>query len=437
MGSEYDLFSTKQEEKDMNEESYRAVSSVWTHGTDILVDHAKGCWFYEKNGNKYLDFTSGIGVTNTGHCHPRIVKAIQEQSEKLIFGQFNTVLHQPIMDLTEELSTVVPEGLDTFFFANSGADALESAVKLAKHATGRPNVIVFQGSFHGRSHLTMAMTTSKTVYREGYNPLPSGIFVSPYPYSFYYGWDDETTKAFALKELERLLLAQTKPDETAAIVIEPVLGEGGYVVPPAGFLAALRAICDKYGILLVADEVQSGCCRTGKFFAVQHENILPDIMTMAKGLGSGVPISGIAYKRKLQEKWVPGSHGGTYSGNTLTCAVAAETIRVMKEEQLDKNAEQQGQKLMEGLKGLQEKFPQIGDVRGRGCMLATEFMKDGQPDGETAKNIIAAARQEGLLLLNCGTYGNITRWIPPLVVNQEEITIALDCFEKAMEKVLN
>ncbi len=420
----------------MNQEAYQGISSVWTHATDILVDHAKGCWLYDKDGNKYLDFTSGIGVTNTGHCHPRVVKAIQEQSEKLVFGQFNTVYHQPIMDLVQELSSITPKGLDTFFFSNSGAEALESAVKLAKHATGRPNIIVFNGSFHGRTHLTMAMTTSKTVYREGYGPLPSGIFVSPYPYSFYFGWDDETTKTFAIRELERLLLGQTKPSETAAIIIEPVLGEGGYVVPPAGFLAALREICDEHGILLVADEVQSGFCRTGKFFAVQHEGIVPDIMTMAKGLGSGVPISGLAYKRKLQEKWIPGTHGGTYSGNTLACAAAAETIRVMKEEELDKNAALRGKELMEGLAGLQEKFPGIGDVRGMGCMVATEFIKDGKPDGTAARNVIAAARKEHLLLLNCGTFGNIIRWIPPLVVTKEEVNIALEGFERALESVL-
>ena len=225
----------------------------------------------------------------------------------------------------------------------------------------------------------MAMTTSKTVYREGYAPLPSGVFVTPYPYSFYYGWDDETTKAFAVKELKRTLLSQTKPSETAAIIIEPVLGEGGYVVPPAGFLQAVREICDEHGIMMIADEVQSGFCRTGKFFAVQHEGIKPDIMTMAKGLGSGMPISGIAYKRELQDKWVPGTHGGTYSGNTMACAAAAATVKVMKEEKLDVNAAARGEQLMSGLRELQKEYPVIGDVRGRGCMVATEFVKDGGP----------------------------------------------------------
>ncbi|MDC7126283.1 MAG: aspartate aminotransferase family protein [Spirochaetales bacterium] len=413
-----------------------AISSVWTHSTDIVVDRGEGCWFYDKDGNKYLDFTSGIGVTNTGHCHPKVVEAIKAQSEKLLFGQFNIVYHQPVIDLVNELSPVMPEGLDTFFFTCSGAEAVESAVKLAKHATGRPNVIVFNGSFHGRTHLTMAMTTSKTGYREGYQPLPGGIFVSPYPYAYYYGWDEETTKEFALKELKRTLLGQSKPDETAAIIIEPLLGEGGYVVPPAGFLQAVRDLCDEYGIMMIADEVQSGFCRTGKFFCVQHENIVPDIMTMAKGLGSGIPISGIAYKRKFQENWRAGSHGGTYSANTMACAAAAATVRVMKEEKLADNAAARGSQLMSALKELQEKYPAIGDVRGRGCMVATEFVSDGKPDATIAKAVINECLKENMLMLGCGTFNNIIRWIPPLIISEDEMADGINRFTKSLKKVL-
>ncbi len=420
----------------MNPKDIKEISSVWTHATDILVDRAEGCWLYDKEGNKYLDFASGIGVTNTGHCHPKVVAAIKEQADKLLFGQFNIVYHQPVIDLINELKPIMPEGLDTFFFSSSGAEAVEAAVKLAKHATGRPNIIVFNGSFHGRTHLTMAMTTSKTVYREGYGPLPAGIFVTPYPYSFFYGWDDETTKAFAVKELKRTLLGQTKPSETAAIIIEPVLGEGGYVVPPAGFLQAVREICDEHGILMIADEVQSGFCRTGKFFAIQHENIKPDIMTMAKGLGSGIPISGIAYKRELQKNWRAGTHGGTYSGNTLACAAATATVKAMKEEKLAENAAARGEQLMNALKELQKKYPVIGDVRGLGCMVATEFVKDGQPDAATQKAVIAAAREEKMIMLGCGTYGNVIRWIPPLVITKEEMDEGIARFERALKKVL-
>ncbi|MBN2051170.1 MAG: aminotransferase class III-fold pyridoxal phosphate-dependent enzyme [Spirochaetales bacterium] len=420
----------------MQRQGIEHISTVWSHGTEILVDHAQGIHLYDEEGNRYIDFTSGIGVTNTGHCHPKVVAAIKAQAEKLIFGQFNIVYHQPVFDLVAELKQVVPPGLDSFFFASSGAEAVEAAVKLAKHATGRPNIIVFSGSFHGRTHLTMAMTTSKTVYRTHYQPLVGGIFVAPYPYSYYFGWDDETTKKFALKELKRVLKGQSAPDETAAIIIEPVLGEGGYVVPPAGFLAALRELCTEHGIMLIADEVQSGFGRTGKFFAVQHENVLPDIMTMAKGIASGVPLSGIAYKSELGKKWITGTHGGTYSGNTLACAAGAATVRAIREEGLDKNAAVQGERLMKGLKEIQKDFPVLGDVRGRGLMVATEFTSGGEPDAAIVKAIKKNAQDMGLLLLSCGTFDNIIRWIPPLVSKAEDIDEALSIFRKALEKAV-
>ncbi len=279
------------------------LSNVWTHATNFIADHGEGIYIYDTTGVEYMDFTSGIGVTNTGHCHPKVVSAIKKQSEALIFGQMNIVVHNPILELVNQLKKIVPKGLDKFFFANSGAEAVEAAVKLAKQATGRTNIVVFQGSFHGRTHLTMSMTTSKTVYRTQYQPLVSGIFVTPYPYSFYYGWDDDETSRFAIKELERLLKSQTAPNETACIIIEPVLGEGGYVVPPRGFLKTLREICDEHGILLIADEIQSGFGRTGKYFAIEHEGVSPDIMVMAKGIASGMPLSGIAYRQDLDKHW--------------------------------------------------------------------------------------------------------------------------------------
>ena len=235
--------------------------------------------------------------------------AIQAQAAKLIHGQINIVFHQPMLDLVEGLRPVVPAGLDSFFFSNSGAEAVEGAVKLCKHATGRPNVIVFSGSFHGRTHLTMAMTTSKTVYRVGYQPLPAGIFVAPFPYAYKLGMDDDATTDYCIAELGRLLKTQTAPEETACIIIEPVLGEGGYVVSPFRFMRELRALCDKTGILLVADEIQSGIGRTGKFFAVEHFGIVPDVMTIAKGIASGLPLSGVITRKALAAKWRTGTHG--------------------------------------------------------------------------------------------------------------------------------
>ena len=232
--------------------------------------------------------------------------------------------------------------LDTFFFSNSGAEAVEAAVKLARAATGRSNIIVFQGSFHGRTHAAMAMTTSKTVYRAGYQPLVSGIFVAPFPNAYMYGWDEETAVDFAIGELKRLLKTQTAPGETAAMVIEPVLGEGGYVPAPARFLQAVRQICDEHGILMVADEVQSGFGRTGTWFAIEQSDVAPDILIMAKGIASGMPISGIAAGHELMARWPVGSHGGTYGGNAVACAAAVATIQVLRDERLIENSARMG-----------------------------------------------------------------------------------------------
>ena len=411
-----------------------SLSPVWFRASDVTAVRGEGIYLYDSEGNRYIDCTSGIGVVSTGHCHPRVVKAIQQQAEKLLFGQINVVYHDVIFDLITELKTVVPPELNQFFFSNSGAEAVEAAIKLAKHASGKTNIIVFQGGYHGRTHLTMAMTTSKTVYRVGYQPLIPGIHVSPYPYPFYYGWDDKETLRFAMRELERVLHTQSAPEETACIIVEPVLGEGGYVVPPAGFLQALREVCNTYDILLIADEIQSGVGRTGKFFAIEYEEMLPDILTFAKGIGSGMPISGLAYKKELGEKWITGSHGGTYGGNPVACAAALETIRVIKEERLIENSAERGLQLREGLKALQQRFPVIGEVRGKGLMIAVEFGETGKPDAERTKKVVAECQKRNLLLLTCGFEKNIIRWIPPLVISEQEVDEVLGIFTEAMEK---
>ncbi len=412
------------------------LSPVWTHLTNVRAVKGEGIYLYDNNNNQYLDFTSGIGVTNTGHCHPRIVKAIQDQSTKLLFGQMNCVIPDRTLELAGKLNGLLPEKIDSFFFANSGAEATEACVKLAKASTGRQNVIVFQGGFHGRTHLTMAMTTSKTVYRHKYQPLPSGIFVAPFPYSYMYGWDEDTTIDFCIKQLDLLLRGQSAPDETAAIIIEPVLGEGGYVPAPARFLQHLRKICDEHGILLVIDEVQSGFGRTGTFFCFEQSDIVPDIVVMAKGLGSGLPISAIGSTRELMEKWMPGTHGGTYGGGSaITAAAACETIDTILEENILDNTMRRSHQLISGLQLLQKKCPVLGDIRGRGLMIATEFTnKDGSPAPEFTKQVLAGCLDQNLLMLMCGSYGNVIRWIPPLIVKEKEIDTALEIFEHALSK---
>jgi 4-aminobutyrate aminotransferase len=412
------------------------LSPVWTHLTKMQPERGEGIYLYDADGTRYTDFTCGIGVTNTGHCHPRVVAAIQEQAGKLIFGQMNIVIPPAAVALAETLNEVTPAAIDTFFFSNSGAEAVEAAVKLAKHATGRRNVVVFQGSFHGRTAQTMAMTTSKTIYRHNYQPLPAGVFVAPFPYSFYYGWDDEETTAFCLQQLEMVLKGQTPPEETAVFVIEPVLGEGGYVPAPPAFLQELRAMADKYGILLAVDEVQSGFGRTGQWFGFEHAVIEPDIIIMAKGLGSGVPISGIAARRELMDRWVPGTHGGTYGGGSAIAAAAAKaTIDVIREERLVENAGEMGDYLITRLRRMQKQHPAIGDVRGLGLMVGVEFMgEDGRSDPDTAKAVANACLAQNLLLLTCGSFGNVIRWIPPLIVTKGQMDEALGIFATALRE---
>jgi 4-aminobutyrate aminotransferase len=414
-------------------ENFDHLSPVWTHYSDVIVDHGEGTYLYATDGRKFIDFTCGIGVTNTGHCHPKVVEAIRKQAGLLLHGQANLVTHKPMLELVEEMRTIVPASLDGFFFSNSGAEAVEGALKLARHATGRPNVIVFQGSFHGRTVATMSMTTSKTIYKAGYQPLMPGVFVTPFPYAIKYGWDVEKTSQWCLDELEFLLLTQTAPQETAAIFIEPVLGEGGYVVPPTSFMKGLRELCTQHGILLVLDEIQAGFGRTGKWFGHQHFNIEPDIMTVAKGLGSGLPISGVVSRLDLMKKWIPGSHGGTFGGNVLSAAAAVATIKAMKEEKMLENAQARGSQLVAGLGHLREKFPQIADVRGLGLMIGTEFRDTkGKPDKKTAKGVVHECADRNLMLLTAGPWDNTIRWIPPLIVSKDQIDEALNIFESSL-----
>ncbi|MGJ3239105.1 MAG: aspartate aminotransferase family protein [Anaerolineae bacterium] len=420
--------------------SYDLLSPVWTHLTHIQPERGEGAYLYDAQGTRYLDFTCGIGVTNTGHCHPRIVKAVQEQAGKLLFGQMNIVINPQTVALAEELNQVTPPEIDRFFFSNSGAEAVEASVKLARHATGRQNVIVFQGSFHGRTAQTMAMTTSKYIYRYHYQPLPAGVFVAPFPFAYGSGMTTEDVTRVCLHQLDMLLKGQSHPDETAAMVIEPVLGEGGYIEAPAEFLQALRALCDEHGILLIVDEVQSGFGRTGKFWAYEHAGIVPDIIIMAKGLGSGLPISGIASRAALMNLWHPGSHGGTYGGGSaIASAAAAETVRVMRDEGLPHNAERMGAYLRERLQALQARYPHIGNVRGQGLMIGVEFSvpgTQGKADKMTAKAVAGACVMRNLLLLTCGTFENVIRFIPPLIVTQAELDEGLAIFEEALQSVL-
>jgi 4-aminobutyrate aminotransferase len=420
------------------QDNFPHMTPAWSRIFNFVADRAEGSYIYTDDGKKLLDFTSGIGVTNTGHCHPKVVEAIREQAGLFLHAQANIVIHKPMLQLIEELRKIVPPSIDSFYFANSGAEALENAVKIAKAATGRQNVIVFNGSFHGRTHATMALTTSKTGYRTGFGPLPSGIFVTPFPYAFKLGMSEEKASAYALEQLEYLLASQTAPKDTAAILIESVMGEGGYIVPPAAFMKGLREICDKHGIMLIFDEVQSGFGRTGKWFAMEHFGVTPDIITAAKGLASGMPLSAVFSRTEIMKKLDVGSIGGTYGGNAVACAAGVATIKAMRDERMLENATERGTQLMTGLRKLQEEYPQIGDVRGLGLMIGTEFIVDGSQAKAKpmVKEIIQSAEKQNLLLLSCGTYDNTLRWIPPLNVTSDQINDGLKIFAQALKEVV-
>ncbi|HLV71383.1 MAG TPA: aminotransferase class III-fold pyridoxal phosphate-dependent enzyme [Vulgatibacteraceae bacterium] len=409
------------------------LSPLLKQATPVLAARGEGVYLYDTDGRRHLDFTAGIGVTGTGHCHPRVVEAAQRQVGTLIHGQYTTVMHEPLLRLTEALGEVLPPGLDSLFFLNSGSEAVEASVRLARHATGRQNIVVFHGSFHGRTMGAAALTTAGTKFREGIGPLMPGAAIAPFPQAYRYGWDEEEATRFALRELDYLLVTASPAADTAAFVVEPVLGEGGYIPAPAGFLEGLRERADRHGILLIMDEVQTGFGRTGRFWGHEHHEARPDVLITAKGLASGFPLSAIAAPTALMEKARPGSQGGTYGGNAVACAAALATLQVIQDEDLVGNAARQGARLNEGLQKVAADHPEIGDVRGLGLMQAAEFTTaDGEPDPGAAQRAHRAAAERGLLLLTCGAYGNVVRMIPPLIVTEAQIDDALGIWSHAV-----
>ncbi len=416
------------------------VPGVWSRYTDLVVDRGEGSWLVTVDGERYLDYSSGIGVTNTGHAHPRVVAAVQAQAAKLLHGQQNIVYHEPGLRLYERLRHVLPGDGWQAFLANSGAEAVEAAVKLARAATGRPAVVAFRGGFHGRSAQTMALTTSRVSIRGAFEPLPGSVYHTAYPYCYRASGGPHDPSACTCDweaQLELLFAQVVSPSKVAAIVVEPVLGEGGYVVPPAGFLPRLREIATRHRILLVADEVQTGFGRTGELFAVRHVGVVPDIMIVAKGIASGLPLGGIVARRELMDAWAPGAHGGTYGGNAVACAAANATLDVIEDERLVDNARERGRQLLDGLRAVRGRFPRLGDVRGLGLMVALEFVDPDAPDARTpdpdlAHRVIAEALRRHVIVLSAGTWGQVVRLIPPLVTTSDEIDHALEVLTEAM-----
>jgi 4-aminobutyrate aminotransferase len=405
----------------------RYMDRSWSHG----IGHR----LYDTAGRGYLDFANGIAVTALGHTHPRVTAAIHAQVDRLI-GPVHTIgFAEPTVTLARMLAATFPDPLDSVLFLNSGSETIDGAIKLARRVTGRPAIIAFRGAFHGRTVGATSLTSSSINYRRGYEPLLPSIYQLPYP-AAYRDFDDEDAASEAcLAHLDDLLATTVAPSQVAAIFIECVQGEGGYYPAPASFLRSLRAVCDEHGILLVADEVQSGYGRTGEMWAFQHSGIVPDVVCVAKAIANGLPLSAIVTRKELQERWGRGAHGTTYGGNPVSCAAGVAVLETIRDEDLVANARARGAELSGGLRELMAEFPAIGDVRGPGLMIGVEFVKDRgtrEPDGAMAEAVAARAGDAGLLLLNCGMHHQVIRWIPPLDVTVPEIEEALRVFEGSL-----
>ncbi len=406
---------------------------LWRVGR-IVAERAQGSYVYDMNGDAYLDYTTGIGVNNVGHCHPKVVAAVQKQVAELMHTSV-TVHHKRYIELCEKLAELTPGSLDSVFLANSGAEVVEGAIKMARYVTGRPAVINFRGSFHGRTLMATALTTSKLYYREKYEPLPTSIFTVPYPYEYQSHFRGQPDKVLqeTLDHFDMLFSQFVSPEQVASILVEPVLGEGGYVVPPKNFLAELRKIADKHGILLIVDEVQSGFGRTGKMFATDYTGVEPDVILMAKGIAGGMPLAAFATRREISSKWLPGRHGSTFGGNPVSCAAALATIDVLQSEKLPERAYTLGKQIMDRLHAFAKDKAYIGEVRGQGLMIGIEFIdKDGKPSKEMAEKVAERCFENKLMILTCGNHGQVIRLIPPLNLSDAEVESGMSILEKAM-----
>jgi 4-aminobutyrate aminotransferase len=421
------------------------LSSVADHLTPVLGryferswSHGEGHRLYDTAGKGYLDFSNGIAVTALGHRHPRVTAAIHAQVDKLIGPTGAIGYAEPVVRLAALLADTLPDPIDSLMFLNSGSEAIDGALKLARRVTGRPGIVAFRGGFHGRTFGATSVTTSSLNYRTGYEPLLPGVHIAPYPaaYPAFQG-DEEAASAAALAGLRSIFDTLIAPSQVASVIIEPVRGEGGYNPAPAAFLQGLRAICDEHGILFIADEVQTGFARTGRMWGFEHAGITPDVVVLAKAIANGLPLSAIATSRALMDRWGKSAHGSTYGGNPVACAAGIAVLETIGDERLVENAAARGQELRAGLDRIAAEEPRIGDVRGPGLMVGVEFVDpdSGAPDGATAKAVIAKAADLGLLILTCGTSGQVIRWIPPIDVTAAEISEAVEIFAETLRTV--
>ncbi len=408
----------------------RYFQREWSHGT--------GHRLYDTDGNAYLDFANGIAVTALGHAHPKVTAAIHAQVDKLIGPVSALGFTEPISRLATELAATFPDPLDSVFFLNSGSEAIDGALKLARRVTGRPGIIAFRGGFHGRTFGATSVTTSNLNYRTGYEPLLPGVHFTPFPEAYgEFDGDEAAASEASMAALHSLLSTVIAPSMVAAILIEPVQGEGGFTPAPAAFLRGLRALCDEHGILLMADEVQSGYGRTGKMWAFEHAGIVPDVVCVAKAIANGLPLSAIVSSRETQERWGRGAHGSTFGGNPVACAAGLAVLATFREERLLENVVARGAELTAGLARIAAEDDRIGDIRGPGIMVGVEFVRDRatrEPDGLLPDKLSAACADAGLLVLTCGRSHEVVRWLPPIDVTAAEIAEAVEIFGETLAK---
>ena len=406
------------------------------HATPVYAARAENAELWDVEGRRYVDFAGGIAVLNTGHRHPKVMAAVAEQAERFTHTAFQVMAYEPYIRLAERLNAKAPfKGPAKTILFTTGAEAAENAVKIARSATGRTGIIAFSGAFHGRTMMGMALTGKYAPYKVGFGPFPSDVYHVPFP--------DPTLKddgAAALKHLETIFKADIGPDNVAAIIIEPVQGEGGFNIVPFEFMKALREICTKHGIVFIVDEIQSGFARTGKMFAVEHSGVEPDLVTMAKSMAGGFPISAVCGKAEIMDAPAPGGLGGTYAGSPIGCAAANAVIDVMEEENLVERANVIGKRMIERLTDMKRKNSfgnRIGDIRGLGAMVACDMIKsDGSPDAELTKTVVSKAAENGLILLSCGVNANVLRFLMPLTIPDKQLESGFDLLEKTIGQAI-
>ncbi len=406
----------------------RGVGNI--HG--VYADRALNAEIWDVEGRRYIDFAGGIGVMNVGHRHPKVIAAVQAQLERFTHTCFHVAPYEPYVALAERLNAMAPGDFEKkTLLVNTGAEAVENAVKIARAATGRSAVIAFNGGFHGRTMMALSLTGKVDPYKKGFGPMPGDVWHVPFPSELHH-----MSVEHSMLALEHLFKVDVEPSRVAAIIIEPVQGEGGFYVAPPEFLRELRALCDRHGILLVADEVQSGAARTGKMFAIEHSGVVPDMITLAKSVAGGFVLAAVTGRAEVMDAVAPGGLGGTYGGNPVSCAAALATLDAFEEEGLFDRATALGERLTSRFRALAKRFPAIGDVRGLGAMVAVELFRDRertQPDAALTQAVVAAAAERGLLLLPCGVYGNVVRVLVPITASDAVVDEGMDILEQALE----